>query len=238
MGKFFTNNLLIIIGTVILLFVVFAFIAPIAAHLGWDWLAKPIYFVYQFLCHQRPWRSIHLFDHQVAFCARDTFIYLGLGISAYLVHFLKLKPLKWYVAIILTLPIAFDGGIQTVGEYISLSSDNPIFFYASTNFLRILTGGLFGLAIGFLLFGVLYETLLDDLGKKIPEQKWTKTPLVLLFSYFGLIILYVIIVQFWNITSTNYKPLSMPFDHIRIFPGVNYEYVDRAGHGCKTDKCS
>src|SRR5512140_483742 len=36
-------------------------LAPIAMHVGWDKLAKGIYSIYQFFCHQLPERSFFLF---------------------------------------------------------------------------------------------------------------------------------------------------------------------------------
>lgn len=236
MGNFLSKNILLVIGTALLLFVLIAFIAPIAAHFGWDWLANPIYFVYKFLCHQRPWRSIHLWDHQVAFCTRDTFIYSAMGISAFIVHYFKLQPVKWYIAGLLILPIALDGGIQTIAEVVSYRSENPVFFYASTNFMRAVTGSLFGLSMGFLILGMLYETMVTESGMKLPNQKWYKPVLAMSYVFIFLMIFYILSLQVWNFTSEKYKP-SLPLDHVRLFPGVNYEEVGRAGHGCPHPKC-
>lgn len=236
MRKWLSDNIVILIGGVILFLVFLAVLAPIAAYFGIDWIAKPIYFIYQFLCHQRPWRSIHVLDHQFAFCTRDTFIYLSLGLSAFIVQWKKLRPLKWYWAIVLTIPIAVDGLTQTAGEFYSIQTNNPVFFYASTNFLRALTGSLFGSGVGFLIFGILYDTLQEETGKKLKKQSW-KIPLLYSLGLSAvLVIIYIVVVQIWQLTSPTYGPNGW-LDHVRLFPGVNYEVVERAGHGCPSPGC-
>lgn len=231
------KNLPLIMGLIILLMDVIAFLAPILAHLGADSIAGPIYTVYSFLCHQRPWRSIHIYDHQVAWCTRDTFIYLAMGLSSVFVTKFKIRKVSWKLALISIIPFALDGGIQFIAEMQAILNDKETFFYASTNFFRMLTGAIFGTGAGLWLFSLLSETVemefienTKKLVKKVKEKKK-----VHYLKYFAVIVsicfaFYLVIVQVWNLTSPNYGPSGI-FDNVRYFPGVNYEDVSRGAHG-------
>ncbi len=112
-------------------------LAPWLVANGHSTLAAPIYFVYQFVCHQRPERSFFLFGHQVAYCQRDLAIYTGvfvLGLVFALVR-RRLRPLSWRGAILLSFPMFVDGTTQLVG------------LRESTWQLRLVTGVLFALAV-------------------------------------------------------------------------------------------
>lgn len=233
-------NIVPILGIVLLSLDAIALLAPILAHFGFDKVAHVIYYVYRFLCHQRPWRSIHLFDYQVAWCSRDTFIYLAMGLSAFFVKKFKIRGIRWYVPILVTLPFAIDGTTQLIAEIVAIYQNKLVFFYASTNFLRMLTGSIFGAGIGMWLFSMLEETIEVEANAKLqskPETAKTGKPKMRLrnLKLFLAIILicfvsYLGIVQLWRITSKEYKPGDF-LDHVRYFPGVNYEFTDRGGHG-------
>ncbi|MFC1780487.1 DUF2085 domain-containing protein [Patescibacteria group bacterium] len=107
---------------------IIAVLAPILAHLGLTTISQWIYFVYSFLCHQRPWRSIHLFDFQVAWCTRDLFIYLSMALSAFFVKAFKIRKVKWYVALLSIIPFALDGTIQMIAEINGVLNDKEVFF--------------------------------------------------------------------------------------------------------------
>ncbi len=112
-------------------------LAPWLVANGHSTLAAPIYFVYRFVCHQRPERSFFLFGHQVAYCQRDLAIYTGvfvLGLVFALVR-RRLRPLSWRGVVLLSLPMMLDGTTQLVG------------LRESTWQLRLATGVLFALAV-------------------------------------------------------------------------------------------
>jgi uncharacterized membrane protein len=49
------------------LYVILPLLAPVFMHQGWDPLAKAIYFIYSWLCHQLPERSFFLFGRQFTY---------------------------------------------------------------------------------------------------------------------------------------------------------------------------
>ena len=236
------RNMPLTFGIVILTMDAIAFSAPIFAHLGLTDVASVIYRVYSFLCHQRPWRSIHIFDYQVAWCTRDTFIYLSIGLAGILVKLRKIRRVPWFLAVLSIIPIALDGGTQFIAEMQATLNDQLDFFYASTNFFRMLTGTIFGTGVGLWLFSMMDETIEEETSVKNEKFKMKNSKVRSWRShylfYYGLIIAicfisYLGIVQVWRITSSEYGP-SGPLDHKRYFPGVNYEEVEglgRGGHG-------
>ncbi|MBU0975499.1 MAG: DUF2085 domain-containing protein [Patescibacteria group bacterium] len=228
------QHLPLVMGLTILGMDVVAIAAPILAHFGFDGTAHIIYKIYSFLCHQRPWRSIHLFDYQVAWCTRDTFIYLAMGLSALFVHFFKVRGVKWYVAVLSLVPFALDGTVQLIAEISGTINGQETFFYASTNFQRILTGSIFGAGAGLWLFGLLAETIDEELVAKGEKVKALAKDFGRSLKFFGLTIIiclitYIGFVQLWNVTSEKYKPSGI-LDHRRYFPGVNYEEVEEWKH--------
>lgn len=232
MKKLFTNMPLIF-GVGILLVNLVAILAPILAHLGFTDIAHWIYMIYQFLCHQRSWRSLHLFDYQVAWCSRDTFIYLSMGLAAFFVVKFKLRNVKWYVPLLAILPFALDGIIQLIAEVQGFINHEELFFYASTNFVRMLTGSIFGAGAGIWIFSLLAETIDEEFGRKL--KVFNQKSKLRNCKYFLLIVIICLIsylgfIQAWRVTSTKYRPSGL-LDHVRYYPGVNYdEEAERCGH--------
>ena len=219
------NILLIIIG----LLCFSAILAPILMALGLEGPAKYIYFIYSFFCHQIHYRSLHVFEHQFAWCTRDTFIWFGMlftGISLKYIHF---KGLKWYHIILL--PIGMDGGIQLFATLAGVTGNNEGIFYASTNFTRMLTGSLLGIGVGLWVF----PTIRDMDGEKIVSKFKTgliKTIFIILSFLF---LLYLSFLGLWYITSTEYRPLNV-IDHSNRFPEDKDEWFIRRQNGtCPVD---
>lgn len=224
------GNLPVIFGGLILAMDFIAIAAPVLAHFGASGISNWIYFVYQFFCHQRPWRSIHFFDYQVAWCTRDTFLYLSMGLSAIISYIFKVRNVKWYIPFLAILPFALDGGTQFIAEIDAVMHEKDTFFYSSTNFFRMLTGTIFGAGAGLFLFSMLDETVEEErTGKIVKRQKKVNN-----WKYFLLILgvcllSYLAFVQIWRVTSDTYKPEGL-LDHKRYYPGVNYEETGRCGH--------
>ncbi|RIK45186.1 MAG: hypothetical protein DCC58_07235 [Chloroflexi bacterium] len=112
-------------------------LAPILEASGRHRTADVIYFVYGFVCHQRPERSLHIHGEQMAFCARDlaitgTFL-LALIIAAVLPVVRRVQPGSFIMASVASLPMAVDGFSQLFG------------LRESNLELRLLTGALFSL---------------------------------------------------------------------------------------------
>ena len=117
------------------------------AAIGWYWPAKIIYFVYSFFCHQLHWRSMHVCDHQYGWCTRCTFIWFNVLLTGILVKFFKVKRIKWYWVLVLIMPVALDGIIQTIATLVGFTSFN-IIYYMSNSLVRMISGTLFGLGFG------------------------------------------------------------------------------------------
>lgn len=228
------QNLHLVVGFFLLLLNFFAYLAPILAHLGFTGLSSAIYTIFGFLCHQRPWRSIHLFDYQAAWCTRDTFIYLSMTISSIVVHIKKIRKFHWQIALFSIIPIGIDGGVQAVAEILGVLHNQVQFFYVSTNFLRMLTGSIFGAGIGLWLFSMLFDALFEEkfiLAEKTQQKtSFAKNLKILFLIVLVNIISYVLICLLWNFTSEKYKPYKI-LDNKKYYPGINYEQTDRRGHG-------
>ena len=207
------------------IFTVLPVLAPLFVKLGLVAPANVIYWIYQWFCHQRPWRSYHLFDYQYAMDARMMLMLGSMALAAWIIYFRKVKPLRPLSAVILavtfTLPLAVDGVVQGVAEIVSVQQ-NILPFYESTNFIRSVTGLLLGTGVGFAMFPYLnqfrgYTTIKTYLGSIIG------TLLVSLSFIF-------IFVFLWSLTSVKYKPSSLFIDHLQRYPGFNYEITSAGGH--------
>jgi uncharacterized membrane protein len=142
------------IGFFIGLYAGLPFLAPVLMASGYTAPANLIYSAYQFACHQLPSRSYFIFGHQVAYCQRDTAIYVTLFVATLLFalgqH--RIKPLPWQGYVAFILPMAIDGITQLLG----LRSSNWQ--------LRTITGALFGLGSAWLALPYLEEAFQDIRG--------------------------------------------------------------------------
>lgn len=158
MNNFFTwinKNILNLFLVFLIVLNIAPILAPILLHFGANAPAKAIYTVYSFFCHQQHWKSLHLFDHQCAWCTRDMFIWGSMLLVLILVRRKNLQPLTFYSLVLYSIPMAMDGGLQTLGSMTGYASGNS--FYTSNNFLRMVTGTLFGGAMGLFIFTRLKE---------------------------------------------------------------------------------
>lgn len=127
--------------------------APLLQAAGREGFARLIYTAFGFVCHQRLERSFHLDGEQMAFCQRDTAIFAAMLIGGLVFAAMRarLAPLSLRVLATLALPMAVDGLTQLVG------------LRESTWELRVLTGGLFGLGIVWLVLPHLQRGFAADL---------------------------------------------------------------------------
>lgn len=104
-----------------------------------------IFLAYHATCHQLPQRSFFIFQHQVAWCERDTAIWGTVFVAGLLFSLVRRRvdslPIRWYV--LLCIPMAIDGTTQLFG------------WRESTWELRLITGFLFGLASAWLVLPIL-----------------------------------------------------------------------------------
>jgi len=95
-----------------------------------------------YICHQLPSHSLFINGNQLFVCARDTGIYLGILFCLGMIYALKeyrRGEVNLGVLLVLVLPMAIDGTSQLVG------------LWEGTNGLRVATGLLAGIGIGYLL---------------------------------------------------------------------------------------
>lgn len=168
---------------VLALFTLPIFLVPLLAAAG-NPAAGGLYWFYGLTCHQQVSRSICYFPgsglsdcsdvpaHYRAYevqkggmvgyplpvCARDVGIYAAALLGGILMFFLKKtdcnavpNPLWFIIALI---PIGLDGGTQLIG------------LRESTNFLRLLTGGIAGFAFSFYVVPLLNKAFPNLRGKK------------------------------------------------------------------------
>lgn len=100
---------------------------------------KKSFFDYLFVCHKLPSRSFFFRGKQFPICARCTGMFIGYIIAIITLFFYY--PNIFYT-VLLIVPIALDGGIQ----YFTC--------YESTNWRRLITGILGGMASIFLFANV------------------------------------------------------------------------------------
>ncbi|HEX9987906.1 MAG TPA: DUF2085 domain-containing protein [Chloroflexia bacterium] len=141
------------------IFVGIPWLAPVFAAQGWLGVSDPIYTAYALTCHQLPERAGYVFGYQVAFCYRNTALYLGIAFFGVLfglardhdvawLRWLK-RPAPWYVFVLLLLPMIIDGGSHMLGLRDTMPDMvEPTFnsFYIGSQiwslnwWLRVLTG--------------------------------------------------------------------------------------------------
>ncbi len=127
------------------------FLAPVLQATGYHQAAEAIYVGYSLACHQMPERSFFLFGYQMAYCQRDTAIYLTMFIAGlvYNRYPQRFGPLSIRMYLLLIAPIAIDGFTQLFG------------LRESTWLLRVVTGALFGGATVW----VFYPRLANAIGE-------------------------------------------------------------------------
>jgi len=135
------------------------FLAPILMAKGYTVPANLIYSAYRFACHQLPSRSYFIFGQQVAYCHRDTAIYVSLFGATLLFAFVRhrIKPLPWQGYLAFIAPMAIDGGTQLIG------------LRTSNWQLRTITGALFGLGSAWLVLPYLEEAF-QDIRQSVNEK--------------------------------------------------------------------
>lgn len=106
--------------------------APLSWAAGLYPLAARLYWLFHFICHQEPARSLWIAGHPMAICARDVGLYGGLWVGV-LMALWRRPSLPGWLVVMCVLPMALDGGTQLLG------------LRESTNVLRLVTGGLAGI---------------------------------------------------------------------------------------------
>ena len=132
--------------------------APILKHAGWTQSADTLYSFFSHACHQDDARSFHIEGEKIGVCIRCSAVYFGflLGLIALpLTRLLKFKNLPargiFFLAIF---PMLIDVGFNFSG------------IHTSTPITRIITGGLFGISIVWLIIPIFLEACMQIRNKK------------------------------------------------------------------------
>lgn len=222
-----TRTLILIISITFLVFSLLAILAPVFAHFKWNFLSDPIYWFFQWFCHQRPWRSYHLFDYQFAIDARMITMFISIGIGGLITYFKKLPPLKGKYAFIffvtMLIPMGIDGVTQLIAE-LNVYKVGGLPFYESTNLIRSITGIFAGTGLAFAFFPHLQSYYIEGFTnfKKLLKM------VALNFLITGALI--PVFAILWSLTSIKYLPSSFLIDNIQRYPGYNYEITKDGGH--------
>jgi uncharacterized membrane protein len=96
-------------------------------------VAKIVYLIGDLNCHTKVERSLELNGNQMAFCARDVGLFLGLSVGMAAVIVLEPR-FRWILVIAMAAPIVIDGTAQL------------LFDYESNYIFRIITGAMGGSA--------------------------------------------------------------------------------------------
>ncbi len=149
LAAFLVRHWLLVINSMMFVFIALPFLAPGLAASGVELPARLIYILYSPTCHQLPERSLFLFGHKMAICARCTALYLSFWVVGLLYGLWGLLPFGWRYRwpplslrwlLLLSLPMIVDGTGQLLG------------LYTSTNFLRLVTGALAGGGFGLFVY--------------------------------------------------------------------------------------
>jgi uncharacterized membrane protein len=140
---------LLLCNALMAVYVVLPIAAPVLLALGLNRPASWIYWLYSYACHQLPSHSWFPFGYQMAYCQRDTALYLAMlvGGLTYARRRLWTRGLPWWAYGMLALPIAIDGG----SALLALRESTPL--------LRTLTGSLFGLATAWFVYPLMDRAL-------------------------------------------------------------------------------
>lgn len=127
------------------------------------------------ICDQLADRSIFLFGHQMAICARNLGIFVSFLSGGILFYFLRnrLKPFNIAYYVILCTPMAIDGFAQLFGVPIPRGigpGGQLIWTVLSNNGLRIITGSIFGLGSALFVFPYLQEIFKDEENAPAPLE--------------------------------------------------------------------
>lgn len=222
------------------------FLAPIFLHLGLSMPAKLIYLIYSFFCHQFSSRSILIFDYQLAWCARDTAIWIGILLSTILVKYGFLPKIRWYHILPFVIPMALDGGLQTIFTILDITPSGELageVIYISSNLTRFMTGALFGIGVGWFLGWFLADETAQQNAStdqtkyqekfKLSSSKRLNIILKTLLLLFFMFLFYTFLIFFWRITS----PLNPPLDFLdSAVRTPSYGFFDRRGLGACPSK--
>ncbi len=131
-------------------------VPPLAASAGASSLAHYLYNVFSTICHQYDSRSLHIFGHKLAVCARCSGIYVGFfaGILIAPLLYAKKKITNTFrLLVVAAVPMVLDVTLDVVG------------LQASTLATRLFTGSFFGVVAALVLTPIIEEAISELIFK-------------------------------------------------------------------------
>jgi uncharacterized membrane protein len=237
MNKYFNwinTNILYLFLIFLLLLNLLPIIAPVLLHYDFNEGSRAIYQLYSFFCHQQHWKSLHLYDHQIAWCARDMFIWGSMLLVLIIVLVRNTKPLSLLWLIIYSIPMLLDGGLQTLAVILGYSDSSV--FYVSSNLSRMITGSIFGSGFGLYIFPRMKEIVQQE---KVSSSSGSSFKIfkggthhikIILIILLIMSLIYITFIQLWQITSTEYLPTNF-LDTETKLPEDNRDWFLRRQRG-------
>jgi uncharacterized membrane protein len=146
---FVRDHWLAVINTLLGAFIGISLVTPLALAAGFTGPASAVFDTFRFFCAQTPSHSFFIAGYQTCLCSRCLAIYSSILIAGIALAVIRnnrqLRALPWYFWLLAMLPMALDGFTQLFG----LRESNLA--------LRLLTGGIFGLATAWFLFPQIQE---------------------------------------------------------------------------------
>jgi uncharacterized membrane protein len=157
--NWFVDKWLALFNALMAVYVALPLLAPVLMAIGQRESASVIYWLYSYACHQLPSHSWFPFGYQMAYCQRDTGIYLSMLIGGLLYARARFwtRGLPFWTYVLLSLPIAIDGGSALFG------------WRESTPLLRTITGVSFGLATAWFVYPLMDRALMQF--GELPAQR-------------------------------------------------------------------
>ncbi|MHB1415996.1 MAG: DUF2085 domain-containing protein, partial [Chloroflexota bacterium] len=143
------DHWLLFLNAAVAVYVGLAVLSPVLLANGQEAAGQFLFQAYRYACHQYPQRSYFIAGHQVAFCERDTAIYVTFLLAglAYAGRRGRVRPLRWWAYALLIAPMAVDGTGQLFG------------LWESNWELRTVTGALFAGATVWFLYPYIDRTV-------------------------------------------------------------------------------
>ena len=135
--------------SVVLVWALLIFGAPIAKANGFETVSSPLYHFFSFICHQMSTRSFHVEGEQFAVCSRCFGVYFGLlvGFAIYPLWRVidEIDPLPRFWLFLSLIPIGVDWSLTIFG------------IWENTHLSRFITGLILGIACATFIIPALVE---------------------------------------------------------------------------------
>lgn len=146
---------LFVLNSLVALYAALPWAAPLLQNAGYKRTGQLIFQLYDSLCHQLPERSFFVGGYQVCYCHRCVALYSTVAVvGAVYGLFRWATPLPSRLLLVAAIPIAVDVAWHIADDLLpGLQLRSAVNGVGSINFaLRMVTGGLFGLACSLWLY--------------------------------------------------------------------------------------